>query len=230
MRSFIGEMLFETSATAVAGRDQPRSRAHAGAVADTIAALLAGRRGHFRMESGYHSASWFELGSLFDHPNELHPFVSDLATRLSRHGPDAVCGPMTGGAKLAQLIATELRIECFQAERFETADATGLFPVEYRIPPAQRQKTRGRSVAIVDDAISAGSAVRGTYADLVACGARPVALGALVVFGDAAERFAAETGLALEGIERMPLEIWPPAQCPLCKAGVTMEKVDAASG
>ena len=38
----------------------------------------------------------------------------------------------------------------------------------------------------MDDAISAGSAVRGTHADLIDCGALPVALGALVVFGDAA--------------------------------------------
>lgn len=196
-------------------------------MADTITALLAGRRGHFRMESGYHSAAWFELGSLFDHPDELRPFVSDLARRLRSYGVDAVCGPMTGGAKLAWLIATELSIECFEADRLETPGATGLFPVRYELPKTQRKNARGRSVAIVDDAISAGSAVRGTHRDLIACGARPVALGALIVFGDAAARFAAETGLALEGIERMPLEMWEPAECPLCKAGVAMDAVSA---
>ena len=94
--------------------------AHAGAVVDTITALLTQRRGHFQMESGYHGASWFELGSLFDDPDELHPFVSDLARRLGSYGVDAVCGPMTGGATLARLIATELRIKSFEAERLET--------------------------------------------------------------------------------------------------------------
>lgn len=201
--------------------------AHAGAVVDTITALLAGRRGHFQMESGYHSAAWFELGSLFDHPDAIDPFVSDLARRLRSHGVDAVCGPMTGGAKLARLIATELRIEGFVAERIETPGATGLFPVRYELPETQRQKARGRSVAIVDDAISAGSAVRGTHKDLIACGARPVALGALVLFGDGAARFAAETGLALEGIEPVPLEIWVPAECPLCKTGVALDAMSA---
>lgn len=199
--------------------------AHAGAVADTIAGLLVRRRGHFRMESGYHSAAWFELGSLFDDPDEIDPFVTDLARRLSSHGVDSVCGPMIGGAKLARLIATELRIECFEAERLETPGSTGLFPVRYVLPESQRHSVRGRSVAIVDDAISAGSAVRGTYADLVACGARPVALGALVVFGDAAARFAADRSLALEGIQRMPLEMWDSAECPLCKAGVAIDTV-----
>jgi orotate phosphoribosyltransferase len=200
--------------------------AHAGAVVDTITALLAERRGHFPMESGYHSASWFELGSLFDHPDKLAPFVTELARRLASHGVDAICGPMTGGAKLARLIATELSIECFEADRLETPGATGLFPVRYELR-TQRETARGRSVAIVDDAISAGSAVRGTYRDLIACGARPVALGALIVFGDGAARFAAETGLALEGIERMPFEMWEPAECPLCKAGVAMDAVSA---
>lgn len=193
---------------------------------DTITALIAGRRGHFAMESGYHSAAWFELDSLFDHPGELRPFVSDLARRISSHGVDAVCGPMTGGAKLARMIASELRIESFAAKRFETK-ASGLFPVRYQLPDDQRERARGTSVAIVDDAISAGSAVRGTYADLVACGARPAVLGTLIVFGDAAGRFAAENELALEAVEQMPLEMWLPKECPLCKAGVRLDPVAA---
>jgi orotate phosphoribosyltransferase len=194
-------------------------------MADTITALLAGRRGHFLMESGYHSGSWFELGALFDHPAGLRPFVTELAKRLSSHGIDAVCGPMTGGAKLAELIGNELGVAHHVADRFETPGASGLFPITYRIPDERRPKLRGRSVAIIDDAISAGSAVRGTYTDLIACGARPVALGALILFGDAASAFATRMGLALEGIERMPLDMWRPAECPLCGAGITVEVV-----
>jgi orotate phosphoribosyltransferase len=196
-------------------------------VTDTITGLLVERRGHFQMESGYHSAAWFELDTLFDHPDELAPVVTELARRLATHGIDSVCGPMTGGAKLARLIARELRIECFETERLETPGTTGLFPVRYELPEAQRQKAHARSVAIVDDAISAGSAVRGTYADLVAHSARPVALGALIVFGDAAEQFAADRGLPLEAIQRKPLEMWDPAECPLCKVGTAIDPVSA---
>jgi orotate phosphoribosyltransferase len=192
----------------------------------TITELVAGRRGHFAMESGYHSAAWFELGSLFEHPGELRPFVSDLARRIASHGVDAVCGPMTGGAHLARMIASELRIESFAAERFETT-GSGLFPVRYELPADQRRRARGISVAIVDDAISAGSAVRGTYADLVACGARPAVLGTLLLFGEAAGRFAEANGLALEALERIPLEMWLPQECPLCKAGVRLDPVAA---
>jgi orotate phosphoribosyltransferase len=194
-----------------------------------VTQLLGARHGHFEMESGYHSGTWFELGSLFDDPDTVRPFVAELATRLSRHRPDAVCGPMTGGAKLAEIVATELGIDAVTAERFDAPGATGLFPVRYRIAEAHRQKAAGRRIAIVDDAISAGSAVRGTHADLIRCGALPVALGALVVFGDAAAHFAAENGLALEGIERMPFEMWRPAECPLCKDGVVLDTAAARS-
>ena len=83
-------------------------------------------------------------------------------------------------------------------------------------------------MVVVDDAISAGSAVRGTYADLVACGAQPVAMGALVVFGNAIDPFATEKGITVEAIARLAFGLWPPAECPLCQAQMPSEKVSDA--
>src|SRR5258707_559066 len=76
-----------------------------------LISLLAGRRGHFSMESRYHSEQWFNLDALFASPSRLRPFVAELARRLAAHRIDAVCGPMTGGAKLAQTIAAEIGAE-----------------------------------------------------------------------------------------------------------------------
>lgn len=188
-------------------------------------ALLAGRRGHFRMESGYHSELWFNLDKLFEDPIRLQPFVDELARRLAGHHIEAVVGPMTGGAKLAAMIGAKLNIKSFHTERFETPNATGLFPVRYLVPAAQRELLRGKAVAIVDDAISAGSAVKGTHADLLACGAKPVACGTLIIFSDRADAFAAEKSLKLESIARMSFGMWQPDGCPLCKAGVPVEAV-----
>jgi orotate phosphoribosyltransferase len=195
---------------------------------DELIALLAGRRGHFQMESGYHSEQWFELDGLLQQREKLQPFVIELARRLAVHRVDAVCGPMTGGAKLAERIAAELGVIYLYAERFEPANASGFFPIRYALPANLREQARGKSVAIVDDAVSAGSAVRGTHPDLLACGARPVAIGALFVFGGAAAKFAAENGLALEGIAPMDFGLWKPSECPLCRAGIALEKVSDA--
>jgi orotate phosphoribosyltransferase len=194
-------------------------------VAINLASLLAGRRGHFRMESGYHSELWFNLDRLFEDRARLQPFVDDLAARLSAHRIEAVCGPMTGGAKLAEMIGGKLGIESFHTDRFDPPGAGGLFPVRYTVPAGDRARLRGKAVAIVDDAISAGSAVKGTLADLLACGARPVACGALIIFGDRADAFAKETNLKLEAVTRMSLGMWKPDECPLCKADVPIESV-----
>ncbi len=197
-------------------------------MAEALTALLAGRRGHFRMESGYHSERWFELDGLFTDRARLAPFARELARRLAQHRVEAVCGPETGGARLAEMIAGELGVMALRAERFETPGASGLFPVRYELPAEQRAAAKGKVVAIVDDAVSAGSAVRGTYADLITCGARPVAVGALFIFGGAAAKYAAEKGLALEGIAPLDYGMWRPEECPLCRAGVAVERVSDA--
>jgi orotate phosphoribosyltransferase len=196
---------------------------------DKLIQLLAGRRGHFQMESGYHSERWFNLDVLFTQPTRLAPFVAELGRRLAAHRIDAVCGPLSGGAKLARDLAPAIGAEFFYSERFEQPGATGLFPVKYFVPQARRAALAGKRVAIVDDAISAGSAVRGTHADLLRCGAKPVVLGALFVFGDRAARFATENDLGLEAIAPMSFGMWLPGECPLCKAGVPVETVSDAS-
>lgn len=194
-----------------------------------LLALVANRTGHFEMESGYHADQWFDLDRLFrpQHRAHLQPFAAELARRLAPHRIEMICGPVTGGALLAAMIATELGLAHVAAERFESPDATGLFPIRYVIPPADRAALHGRRIAIVDDAISAGSAVRGTYADALTCGAKTIALGALFVFGPAAARFAADHHLALEGLVPLSFNLWPPTDCPLCRRAVPIEKIAA---
>src|SRR5215204_6419129 len=77
---------------------------------DALIRLLAGRQGHFRLESGLHGDYWCELDPLFVRPRALQPFVVELAARLARHQVEVVCGPLVGGAFVAQEIAAELDI------------------------------------------------------------------------------------------------------------------------
>ena len=179
------------------------------------------------MESGFHSEWWFELDRLFDKPDALKPFVSQLAQRIAAARVEVICGPCVGGAKLARMIADELSITYAFTERFESS-AEGFFPVRYSVPAEHRASVRGKTVAIVDDAVSAGSAARGTYADLVECGAEPRVLAALFVFGPAAAMFAQQTGMILEGLAMLPLGIWRPSECPHCAAGALVERVSDA--
>lgn len=184
--------------------------------------LVGGRRGHFRLESGYHSGLWLDLDSLFTEPKRVAPFVTALADALRPHDVSAVCGPLLGGAFVAQLVAHALSIDFWFTERF-TSRAEGLYPVRYRLPSSLRDRARGKRVAIVDDVMSAGSALRGTYMDLRAHEAVPVVAGALLVLGTVGASFFAECGLPVEAAAREDYALWMPAQCPLCSAGAPIE-------
>ena len=176
--------------------------------------LLRVQRGHFQFESGHHGNLWLDLDSLFLRPRLILPFAQELAHRLSSHCIEAVVGPLVGGALVAQTIAAEIGAAFAFSER--TIDANA---VRYSIPDAVRHTVAGKRVAIVDDAINAGSATRATHAELTSCGAHPVAIGSLLLLGTVALPFFEKRGLPVERIASLPNDLWEPAHCPLCAAG-----------
>jgi orotate phosphoribosyltransferase len=190
-------------------------------LAADITRRLAFRRGHFVMESGLHSAHWIDLAMLCLRPDELRPHAAALAARLTAHAVEVVCGPLVEGAFVALMVAAE-RGRSFTYTDPEKPEGEGLYRATYRLPPVLAPVVRGRRVAIVNDVISAGSAVRGTHVELLACGAEVVTIASLAVLGDAAIQWCDAEGLALEALARLPFEMWPPASCPLCAAGVPL--------
>lgn len=187
--------------------------------------LLAAREGHFNLESGHHGNLWLDLDLLFLRPAPLQPFAIELAGRFASYHPAAVCGPLVGGALLAQVIAAELGVEFYYTERFVPTASEGLYSVEYRLPASLRRQIQGKEVVIVDDVINAGSAVRGTLAEVRACGAGVVAVGALLVLGSTAPTFFADQSIPIERIAALESNLWTPAECPLCAAYIPLEDV-----
>ena len=190
---------------------------------EELLSLVRGRPGHFQFESGHHGDLWLELETLCLHSHNLQPFAAQLAARLRQHSVEVVCGPLVEGAFVALLVSLELGREFVYAERFATGGRGDLYPVEYRLPKALRSAVKGKRVAIVNDVISAGSAVRGAFSDLQSIGADVVAIGALLGLGDFIAKFAAEHPLALELLHQVPHNLWAPAECPLCAAGQPLE-------
>jgi orotate phosphoribosyltransferase len=190
-----------------------------------LLALLDGRAGHFYLESGHHGELWLDLDALFLRPSRLAPFVEELAARLSRAAEiDAICGPLVGGALIAGAVAALLDRELYVAEpSARAAGEGGLFGARYAVPETIRGRLAGKRVAVVDDIVNAGSAMRATVTDLRAAGAEVVAVGALLVLGSRAADYTARHGLALEHLAAMPNPIWEPASCPRCAAGEPLE-------
>jgi orotate phosphoribosyltransferase len=187
--------------------------------------LVAARRGHFQLESGHHSELWFDLDALFAVPGRIAPFVSQLTESLRPYNAAAVCGPLLGGAFLAQLVAQLLDVEFCFTERVMPQDAIGFYRATYRLPPAFIDRLRGRRVAMVDDVISAGSALRGTYTELQTHDATPVVAGALMVLGNTGSDYFAERQVAVEAVVRESYSLWLPSDCPHCANATPLENV-----
>jgi orotate phosphoribosyltransferase len=83
-------------------------------------------------------------------------------------------------------------------------------------PPAYQVAVPGRRVAIVDDAINAGSAVTATAAGIPGV----VAIGALLTLGAAPASIA---GAPVERLARLDSALWPAPTCPLCAAGSPLD-------
>jgi orotate phosphoribosyltransferase len=192
--------------------------------AEAFLDLVAARRGHFKLESGYHGGLWLDLDALFADPRRVAPFVSLLAAALRRHEVAAVCGPLLGGAFLAQLVAQALEVTFCFTELQRSTDASRLYAAQYALPPPLVPRVRGRRVAIVDDVMSAGSSLRATCNELEAHDAEPVVVGALLVLGTRGEALFAERGLPVESVCRREYDLWLPSACPLCAAGVPISE------
>jgi orotate phosphoribosyltransferase len=95
--------------------------------------LVRPTRGHFDLGTGYHGDVWLDLDAPFLRPSLLRPHVRWLGDRLLAHRADAVCGPMEGGAFLAQAVADVLGTAFLPAYRRPAArpgDVTA-----YRLAP-----------------------------------------------------------------------------------------------
>ena len=191
---------------------------------DAVAQLLPQRRGHFVFESGHHGQVWLDLELLFLHPERVQPLAEALAERLRGFGAAVICGPLVEGAFVGLAVARALGLPFSYSEPTRDDVEADLFPVSYPIPRPLHPQLRGQRVAIVNDVINAGSAVRGTLRALDECGAKPVAIGTLAVYGEAASRLAESHAVSLETLASFESRIWEPDSCPLCARGVPLTR------
>jgi orotate phosphoribosyltransferase len=201
-------------------------------VSAELSKLLAARRGHFRFESGHHGNLWLDLEPMFVRPKQVRPFAERLADLVAPLNVEAVCGPLSGGAFVAEMVAETLNLEVYFTEPSLVADSDALFPVKYRLPQPLRQLIAGKRIAIVNDVINAGSAVRGTYEDLRECGVDVAVVATLAILGDTALGYFKDRNVPVKWLAQLPNDLWLPAKCLLCNAGKPLDSnsVNAQGG
>jgi orotate phosphoribosyltransferase len=181
--------------------------------------LAQPRSGHFDLGTGYHGDVWLNLDGLFLQPATLRPHLRLLADQLGQHRIEAICGPMEGGALLAFALADHLGTAYLPAYRRSgqgNADLAG-----YRLP-AVNGGLSGWRVAVVDDAVNAGTAVLSCCGQLRDAGAIPVAVAALLALGDAAAIITATESVPFYAADSISSRVWRAEECPLCASAAPL--------
>lgn len=184
----------------------------------TLLQAVTALRGHFRYESGHHGDLWLDLEGLFVDTRRTRGWAAALAARVMACRPEFVCGPLTGGAFVAQLLAAEIGAGFIFAERFTSTAG----PVRYLIPASLRGLLPGKRVLLVDDAVNAGSALLSTLADLLDCGAELAGFASLLTLGEAAGQIARQQQVPFFTLVSLERGMWTPEECPLCRSGTPL--------
>ena len=129
-------------------------------------------------------------------------------------GINVVAGPTTGGILLAFEVARQLGVEAAYAERA----SDGSLQREFR---RGTTFTPGARVLLVDDILTTGGSIRETVAALERENVEIVGIGVLVDRSAGKVRFDPYPLVPLLSLE---IEAWDAADCPLCRAGVPLQK------
>ena len=164
--------------------------------------------GHFLLTSGLHSGSYLEKFLVLQWPQYTEQLCAMLAEHYRGRGVEVVAGPTTGGVILAYDVARHLGVRGIFAERTEDGRA---FRRGFGIRPGER-------VLVVDDVLTTGGSVREVVAEVRRLGGEVVGVGVLVDRG----REPVDFGAPLFSLLQLSIPTYPPAQCPLCAAGVAL--------
>jgi len=196
-----------------------------GGVESRLIELAHPRQGHFDLGTGFHGDVWLDLDALFSRPALLRPHVEVLADRLRDHGADAVCGPLEGGAFLAYALADRLGLAFLPAYRAPGREVAAGTAYQLAGADGDGKGIGGWRVAIADDAVNAGTAVRACAGQLRDRGAVPVAVAALLAVGPAGEVVPAALSVPFYSVDAVASQAWRPDDCPLCADGIPLTRL-----
>ena len=166
--------------------------------------------GHFLLSSGLHSSTYVQSALILQYPEEAGALGQALAGRVRGLRPEVVVGPALGGIVIAHELARALGCRAIFTERVD----------------GRMQLRRGFSVApgeralLVEDVVTTGGSVGEVAALVRAAGGIVAGVGALVD----RRGEGADLGAPLAALITLDLPVYAPDACPLCRAGVPINK------
>lgn len=168
-------------------------------------------RGHFLLTSGRHSDTYLEKFRLLERPDLTESVVRALADRFRDAGVQVVLGPAIGGIIVAYEMARQLGVRAIFAER---QDGRLTLRRGFRVQPGER-------CLVVEDVVTTGGSVREAVDVARQAGADVVGV---AVLADRSGGRVLDLGVPVEYLVSLDAPAWAADECPLCRAGVPLEK------
>jgi orotate phosphoribosyltransferase len=181
------------------------------------------RDGHFLLKSRRHSGRYLEKFQVLQYPSLGVEIGRRLAAELVEYEPTLVVGPTTGGVLLAFESARQLsemlgrEVRGIFAEPADPSAGSGgpgrVLRRGWPIAPDER-------VVLVDDILTTGASLLETADAVRAAGPSPLAAAVIV------DRSTTPTaaGFPVQALGTIEIESWAAEACPLCRAGIPLEK------
>ena len=168
-------------------------------------------RGHFKLTSGLHSDEYCQCAKVLEHPEMAEELGVMLADLYRDEAVDVVVSPAIGGIVIGHEVARSLGVRALFAERTESGME---FRRGFRIEP-------GEKVLIIEDVVTTGGSVKEVAKAVAAAGGETVGFGFVMDRSRQPLDLPAQTRALIEGRE---MQVYQPDVCPLCEAGVPVDK------
>ena len=175
------------------------------------------KQGHFVLSSGRHSGGYVQCALVLRQPVHARQVGGWLAAKLVGYRPESVISPALGGVLIGHEVAAALGVKFQFTERGD--DGRMSLRRGFYLESGER-------VVVVEDVITTGKST-GEVIDLVTgLGGRVTGVASII------DRSEQDDILSLPyaALTRLRFETFKPADCPLCAAGLPVEKPGSRKG
>jgi orotate phosphoribosyltransferase len=166
--------------------------------------------GHFRLSSGLHSSGYLQCALVLQYPWHAETCGSAIADRVRGLEPQVVLSPALGGIVIGQEVGRALGVRAIFAER-QNNDLT--LRRGFSISPGER-------ILVVEDVVTTGGSTRETIQ--VARDAGATVVGAAAIIDRSGGQSVAD--VPFRALATLSLPTCAPEVCPMCAAGLPVEK------
>ena len=166
--------------------------------------------GHFQLRSGLHSDHFFQAALLLQYPDKAEIVCRHLAEKFAGTPVSAVISPAVGGLIVGQEVARALGCRAIFADK---EDGELVLKRGFTIRP-------GEKILVAEDVVTKGGRVQQTIDLVRAKGGDVVGVAVIVDRSGGDASFDVPFYSAL----KLSLPTFDPAACPLCAAGIPVDR------